>query len=129
METAAFLPTTRTEPLKLPEIWLPIDFYVSCSGTRKRTLHVPHRVVDLWAESKGVKQKAIVLETHLLVHLTVIIDLQLSSNFKLIYGHQASPQGRPSPLQSGQPTDQSKSDRHALDHRNAARHQPNRAGH
>ena len=51
--------TTKTtnSKLKLPGIWLPVDFYISCSGTQKRTLHVPERVVDVWAESRGVKQK------------------------------------------------------------------------
>ena len=66
--------------MKLPEIWIPVDFYISCSGSQKRTLHVPHRVVDLWGESKGVKHKAMILEMHLLVHLMLIVDLQLSRN-------------------------------------------------
>lgn len=96
--------------MKLPGIWLPVDFYISCSGTQKRTLHVPHRVVDLWAESKGVKQKAMILEVHLLVHVTVIVDLQLSRNLKLGYGFITGIKGWPAPISRRQPPDQSKSD-------------------
>ena len=114
--------------MKLPEIWLPVDFYVSFSGTRKRTLHVPERVVDVWAESRGVKQKSMVLKMHLVVHLTVIVDLQLSRNLKMDHGLITSTAGRPSTVQSDQPPNQSKSNRHAPYHLNAARHQPDRAG-
>lgn len=59
-----------------PKIWLPVDFFLSISRSRKRTLHVPLRVVDMWAESRGVKQKSLVLEVRSFLHLTVIIDLQ-----------------------------------------------------
>ena len=114
--------------MKLPEIWIPVDFYISCSGSQNRTLHVPHRVVDLWAESKGVKQSAMILEVHLLVHVMVIIDLQLSRNLKLGYGFTTGPEGRTSPIPRCQPPDQGKSDRHAFDNCHAAGHQPDRAG-
>ena len=115
--------------MKLPGIWLPVDFYVSCSGTRKRTLHVPERVVDVWAESRGVKQKTIILKVHFLMHLTVFVDLQLSGNLKMRHGLTTSIAGRSSSIQSDQPSDQSKSNRHAPYHLNAARHQPDRASH
>ena len=114
--------------MKLPNFWIPVDFYVSFSGTRKRTLHVPERVVDVWAESRGVKQKSMVLKMHLVVHLTVIVDLQLSRNLKMDHGLITSTSGRSSTIQSDQPPNQSKSDRHAPYHLNAARHQPDRAG-
>ena len=84
--------------MKLPEIWIPVDFYVSCSGTRKRTLHVPERVVDVWAESRGIKQRSLILNVHFVLHVTLIIDLQLSRNLKLTYGHQASTKRGPTTL-------------------------------
>ena len=59
-----------------PKIWLPVDFFFSISRSRKRTLHVPLRVVDIWAESQGIKQKSLVLEVRSFLHLTVIVDLQ-----------------------------------------------------
>ena len=62
--------------IRLPKIWLPVDFYFSVSRSRKRTLHVPLRVVDTWAESRGIKQKSLILEMRAFLHLTVIIDLQ-----------------------------------------------------
>lgn len=62
--------------IRLPKIWLPVDFYFSVSRSRKRTLHVPLRIVDTWAESRGIKQKSLVLEVRAFLHLTVIIDLQ-----------------------------------------------------
>ena len=114
--------------MKLPAMWLPVDFYISCSGTRKRTLHVPHRIVNLWGESKGVKQKAMILEVHLLMHVMVIVDLQLSRNLKMDHGLITSTAGRPSIIQSDQPPNQSKSDRHAPHNCHAAGHQPDRAG-
>ena len=58
------------------KIWLPVDFYFSISRSRKRTLHVPLRVVDTWAESRGIKQKSLGLEVQSFLHMTVIIDLQ-----------------------------------------------------
>lgn len=114
--------------MKLPGIWLPVDFYVSCSGTQERTLHVPERVVDVWAESQGVKQKSMVLKVRLVVHLTVIVDLQLSRNLKLRYGFITGPKGWPAPIPRRQPPDQSKSDRHAPHNCHAAGYQPNGAG-
>jgi hypothetical protein len=93
----------------MPEIWLPVDFYVSVSRTRKRTLHVPERVVDVWAESRGVKQKSMVLKMHFVVHATVIVDLQLSRNLKIDHGLTTSTAGRPSTIQGDQPPSQSKS--------------------
>jgi hypothetical protein len=59
-----------------PKIWLPVDFFFSISRSRKRTLHVPLRIVDTWAESRGIKQRSLVLEVRAFLHVTVIIDLQ-----------------------------------------------------
>ena len=82
----------------IPGLWLPVDFYVSVSRTRKRTLHVPQRVVDVWAESRGIKQRSLILNMRFVLHVTLIIDLQLSRNLKLTYGHQASTKRGPTTL-------------------------------
>lgn len=84
--------------ITIPGVWLPVDFYVSVSRTQKRTLHVPQRVVDIWAESRGIKQRSLILNVHFVLHVTLIIDLQLSRNLKLTYGHQASTKRGPTTL-------------------------------
>lgn len=84
--------------MKLPELWIPVDFYISVSGTRERTLHVPRKVVDLWAESQGIQERSFTVESRLLVHFTVTIDFQLSPKYRRNHGHQASTKGRSSPL-------------------------------
>jgi len=114
--------------MQLPKFWFPVDFYISCSGSQKRTLHVPHRVVDLWGESKGGEQKAVIFEVHLLVHVMMIIDLQLSRNLKFGHGFITGIKGRSSPISRRQPPDQGQPNRHAFDNCHAAGHQPDRTG-
>ena len=77
MGTVAFNTTPRNiMSIPCPKIWLPVDFFFSISRSRKRTLHVPLRIVDTWAESRGVKQKSLILEVRSFLHVTVILDLQ-----------------------------------------------------
>ena len=57
-------------------LWLPVDFYFSVSRTNKRTLHVPQRVVDVWAESRGVEQRSLVLNVRVILEIVLIVDLE-----------------------------------------------------
>ena len=69
-------PTSKMITKFFGKFWLPVDFHLSISRTRKRALHVPLRVVDIWAESRGLKQKSMVLEVRSFLHLLLIIDMQ-----------------------------------------------------
>ena len=63
---------------EFPRVWYPVDFYFGIGRSQKRILHVPERVVSLGAESLGTNRKTLILKVHFIVHLTLIIDLQLS---------------------------------------------------
>ena len=111
------------------KFWLPVDFYFSISRTRKRTLHVPLKVVNLGAESRGIQQRALILEVQSFLHLIVIVDIQRTPRpYNDNHAYTPSNEGWLAPIPSRQPTNPSKSNRHAPHNCHAAGHQPNRAG-